>query len=317
MACRGWPRTALAIWLVALASPWGCAGETDEGDDSPSGGSGGEAGTAGAGGAAGGSGGQGGVGGSGATSTFDIRFDYRFDSKGLFDDPARRAALEAAGAQWEAVLADEFADVPAGTELLSRDPEDPGTAGQVFTIDYAIDDLVVFVGFAQLDGSSGMLASSTHSAAIGSVSDPSLSAELSDRYHGADFEPWTGWIAFDEDEPWFFDATPDDATDIPGSSPDFISVAAHELGHVLGFGASDAFVSLVDDSNATFGGAAAAASYGGVVPLSSDLMHIEASIRVDGRRPLMDPSDAAGERSIITDLDMAFMEDVGYAPWGS
>lgn len=311
-----WGRAASSAGMMAIALSWGCAAGTDEDDELPTGGSGGATASAGSGGTATGGGGFGGSHTGGSEPTFDIRFDYRFDSKGLFDDPDKRIALEAAGAIWGRAIGDDFAPVPAGTEVLSRDPEDPSSPGEVFTLDYEIADLVVFVGFASLDGASGVLAASTHSAAIGSVSDPTLAAALADRFHGADFEPWTGWIAFDEDEPWFFDSTPEDDGDLPGGSPDFLSVALHELGHVLGFGAADAFVALVDSSGMTFGGASASASYGGPVPLDTDLMHIEPSVRVEGMRPLMDPSDAHGERSVITSLDFAFFEDLGYVAAG-
>jgi len=274
-------------------------------------GSDGETGTGGAGVGGSGNSSSGGTGGSGgAGSTFDIHFDYRFDAKGLFDDPARRAALEAAGSLWASLLADEFANVPAGTEVLSRNPEDPETPGQVFTLDYEIDDLCVFVGFAPIDGLGGTLAASNNSAAIGSVSDPDLQAELSERYLGSDFQPWTGWIAFDQDEAWFYDSTPGDAGDIPAASSDLLSVALHELGHVLGFGASDAFVAQV--VGAEFRGPDAELFWGGPVPLSPDGLHIEASVRVEGHRPLMDPSDAPGERYLPTPLDLAMLADVGY-----
>jgi hypothetical protein len=44
---------------------------------------------------------------------FDITFDYRFDATGFFDDPTARVALEEAGRLWEALIGDEFDEVPA------------------------------------------------------------------------------------------------------------------------------------------------------------------------------------------------------------
>ncbi len=75
-----------------------------------------------------------------------------------FDDPERRRLLEHAGAIWAAHIADEFEDVPEGTEVLVRNPEDHEAMGSIFTIDYAIDDIVVFAGFAEHDGAGGELA---------------------------------------------------------------------------------------------------------------------------------------------------------------
>jgi hypothetical protein len=249
--------------------------------------------------------------GGGSTAVFHIRFDYRFDTKGMFDPPERRAALEGAAAAWSAVLAEDFEDIPAGTAVLTRDPENPGDPGMVFPIEEPIDDLVVFVGFTNHDGPGGQLASSFPSAAIGSVSDPALSAALDERHKGSDFEPWTGWISFDESEDWFFDATPGDDGDLPAADIDFYSVALHELGHLLGFGTADAYFALVDGSNAFIGSEAAAAN-GGPVPLSGDGGHIVLGLTSDGRRPLMDSSDAPGERSVITSLDEAMMVDLGH-----
>ena len=161
-----------------------------------------------------------------------------------------------------------------------------------------------------MDGVHGSLAISAPSAAIGSVSDPVLSASLKTRFEGPDFEPWTGWLGFDEAEDWFYDPTPETSDDIPAEKIDFLSVALHELGHVLGFGTSDAFQALVQ--NATFTGPKSVALYGGPVPLTSDGKHIASGILSDGKRPVMDASDASGARSVITPLDLAILQDIGY-----
>jgi len=301
--------------VVAVAA-MGC-GDDDETDPGAatgggvvggqsSGGSGGD----GTGAVGGGSGGAGASGG-GKVSLFNITFDYRFDTKGAFQDPARRASLEAAAAEWEWLIEEDFEDIPAGTEVLSRDPEDPSQPGQVFVMDEPIDDLVVFVGYASKDGPGGQLAESFPSAAIGSVSDPVLSAKLAERNAGADFEPWTAWLSFDESEDWYYDATPETGDDIPAAQIDFMSVAMHELGHILGFGTADAYFALVDGQS-QFTGSAAIGAYGGPVPLTSNAYHLDPSVMSDGGRPLMDPSDASGQRSVITSLERALFSDLGH-----
>jgi len=303
------------------AAAFGCS--SADSDDGAAGGTAGagSGGTSGTGGGAGastggtagsaGSGGNAGSAAGGTSSTFSIQFDYRFDTKGLFQDAARRVALEAAGNAWAALIAEEFDDIPAGTTVLSRDPENPTAPGQTFTFENSIDDLVVFVGFGDHDGPGGTLASSFPSAAIGSVTDPALAAKLSERHTGPDFEPWTGWISFDPSESWFFDTSPQTADDIPAGQMDFITVAVHELGHVLGFGTAQAHFALV--SGTTFTGSSGVAAHGAPVPLTSNGKHIQKGVLVDGMRPLMDPSDPSGERSLHTRLDLAMLEDIGFS----
>jgi len=300
---------------IIAAAAMGCG--DDEETSSSTGGSGGmggqlTGGTAGeaSGGAGGGSGG-GGAGTGGGAGLFHITFDYRFDTKGAFQDPARRASLEAAAAEWEQLIEEDFEDIPAGTEVLVRDPELPTEPGQVFVMDEPIDDLVVFVGVASMDGPGGQLAESFPSAAIGSVSDPTLSAKLAERNEGPDFEPWTAWLSFDETESWYYDETPETGDDIPAAQIDFMSVAMHELGHILGFGSADAYFALVDGQS-QFIGEAAMAAYSGPVPLTSNAYHLDPSVMSDGGRPLMDPSDASGQRSVITSLERALFSDLGH-----
>jgi hypothetical protein len=245
-----------------------------------------------------------------ASPGLNIAFDYKFDTKGAFGDEQKKAVLVAAAQKWSEVLLDEFGDIPAGTEVLVRDPQLPAQAGTVFTYDKPIDDLLVFVGYATLDGQHGTLGISAPSAAIGSVSDPALRALLQQRYEGPDFEPWTGWLGFDEAEDWFVDPTPQTSDDLPGAKIDLMSVALHELGHVLGFGTCGAFSALVQSG--TFTGQHAVAVHGGPVPLSADSRHIAKGVLSDGRKPVMDPTDSAGERSVITSLDLAILRDIGY-----
>lgn len=283
----------------------GGSGAMSGGAGSAGAGAGGNAGMAGA--------GSGGGGGGGPASTFQIQFDYRFDSMGMFDDPVRRAALEYAARAWADHLDDEFANIPSGTEVLVRNPEDPDVAGTVFSIDTEIDDLLVFPGFAAIDGEGGTLGRATSTAAIGSVTDPTLQAALDERYNGATFQPWTGWVAFDMADDFFYDQTPETSDDIPPDQMDFVTVAMHELGHILGVGSCDQFDALVEGQ--TYVGAQAVALYGSALPLSSDLSHFPVTIMSDGRRMTMDESDGNGARYPPTPLDLAVLADLGYTPF--
>jgi hypothetical protein len=245
---------------------------------------------------------------------FVIDFDYRFDDAGFFDDPDRRATLEAAAANWGRIFDQDYPTISAGTLVRTRDPEEPDASGFNLELDRDIDDLLIFVGCANLDGPSGNTAKANHAAAINAIADQSLREELEARYRGPDFQPWTGWITFDCQESWFFDQSPESDDDIPGSDSDFLSVAMHEIGHVLGFGTADAFFELRTENPMSFVGSEAVTVHGGPVPLSSGGGHLDSSLTSDGKETLLDPSRAGGTRTLPTSLDIAVLVDLGHQP---
>ncbi len=240
---------------------------------------------------------------------FKITFDYRFDTAGFFT-AERRATLEGAARIWGRLLQDDFGTVPAGTALKIRDPEHPGVMAMPVTSNVDIEDLLVFVGSSAIDGESGTLAMSSPTAGINDVADDTLRQSLSSRTFGADFEPWTAWISFDRDEDFYFDPAPDTSLNVPIGKTDFATVAIHELGHCLGFGTSDAFSAHV--AGGQFTGPATSAVFGSAVALSGDNRHIGQSVVFQGKKPLMDVSDSAGQRQLPSGLDLAMLADIGY-----
>jgi len=245
---------------------------------------------------------------AGAVEGLHVAFDYRFDTRGFFADPVRRALLDAAAAEWATRLSDDFPDIPAGTDVRSRDPEQPDMPGLNFPIEDPIDDVLVFVGCAP---TSGGTARSNHAAALATIRDATLQAALRERYEGPDFQPWTGWISFSCDEDWFFDPTPGTDDDIRAGAVDFLSTALHEIAHVLGFGTAGAFGALV--GGAAFTGAGAVTLYGAPIPVTSDGVHIDATVRWEGSAPLMAPSRWVGTRRHPGTLEDAMLGDIGYA----
>ncbi len=231
---------------------------------------------------------------------FDIQFDYRYDTRGFFSDPNRRAALEAAANNWENIIKDDFPDVPASTETPFVVNPQTGRSDTLIT-DRPIDDLLIFVGARSIVNST---------LAEGG---PSGSFSNQTRYTGSNFEPWIGSITFNANTNWFFDPTPATANDIPRDKYDFISTATHEIGHVLGFGTSNAFDNLISGIN-FIGAKAEAVNNNQPISLESpsDLGHISSSYTLNGVEPLLNPSSGMGTRSFPTPLDIAILSDIGY-----
>jgi hypothetical protein len=74
---------------------------------------------------------------------FSIVFDYRFAPANAFDSAARQR-LERAAQIWSSFIADDFADIPLGTPIRISNPQTDEF--ETITLDYDIDDLVIFVG---------------------------------------------------------------------------------------------------------------------------------------------------------------------------
>ncbi|GIT91415.1 hemolysin [Jannaschia pagri] len=233
--------------------------------------------------------------------SFDISFDYRFDSLGYFDDPARRAALEEAARIWEASIKDEFPNVPVGTIFTIDDPNDSSVERQI-VVEEEIDDVLIFIGATDLNGSLGVGGFD----GVDAEGD-AFKSRVSGNFRGeivTDFEPWTGTVTFDSNTDWNFDL----AGAVPGQI-DFLTVALHEIGHVLGFGTSAIFKDIGAGGFFT-GPNAVAANDGDPVPLQNTLGHVVEGF--DGDTVLLDPFVSSGARILPGTFDLALLADIGY-----
>lgn len=235
--------------------------------------------------------------------SFNIEFDYRFDSNQFFNDPTRRFVLESAARVWETIIRDEFTNVPIRTSLAIRNPQT--NTGVILNSDSVIDDIVVFVGARNIEDNILADAGPSNSTLVDS--------SLNMRFNGSNFEPWTGSISFNNSVAWFFDSTPNTFSDIPLTSMDFLSVAVHEIGHVLGIGTSNAFNNLI--SGSVFNGLnSTALNQGNSIPLSSDLGHVQEGFLINGigQAAALSPFVGNGTRKLPIPLDIALLRDIGY-----
>ena len=234
--------------------------------------------------------------------TFSIAFDYRFDTTGFFSDPERRAALEDAASQWERVIQDEFDDIPAGTVLDIRDPVTSDIVD--VTLSQPIDDVLIFVGARDLPGNVLGHAGPDGFNAGGDMHTARISSDFRGTGPTTDFEPWAGTIAFDDETNWFFG----DGVQ-SGNQSSFQSVAAHEIGHVLGFGVTETFDRWI--VNNVFTGPNAQSVTGGQgVPLEGDHAHVSEGYA--GNDVLMDPYLTVGDSVTVSEIDKAILADLGY-----
>jgi hypothetical protein len=249
-----------------------------------------------------------------ATGPIKFRFDYSLDTSGFFTDVSRRNLLQNAAD----LLSSKFTDSLSAIQPQPGDTWDarflhPITGVKITKTDLTIaaNELLVFVGARSLGSGEGGLADrggftarSTRSAFLNSVAGRGQPGALATPE--TDVGPWGGSIAFDSSRNWYFGTNP---AGLQSNQLDFISVATHELMHVLGFGTTSVWDSKI--SGSAFGGTNAIAVHGTAVPLA-DSDHFSNGIMVDGRRPTMVQVFNTGERLLPSRLDLAALQDIGW-----
>ncbi|MDB9514002.1 calcium-binding protein [Kamptonema animale CS-326] len=234
-------------------------------------------------------------------STFNIEFDYRFDTNGFFNDPNRRKVLELVADYWESVILDEFPNVPTGTEFWVSDPQSPTGEKKKVVLDNEIDDLRIFVAAQPLTGATG------YTTPGGFTDEKGFSYVLPDRINGINYEPFTASITFNTAN--LTDLTPFDLSDNTAGQSLFIT-AAHEIEHALGIGLAPAFSARTVGTSFD-GPNARAANAGNPFPLTPDLGH-PASIVSSGGLPSLLGNGGGALAFIPTKVDLALLADIGY-----
>ncbi|QDS87093.1 hypothetical protein EC9_12690 [Rosistilla ulvae] len=242
-----------------------------------------------------------------------IRYDY--DTRGFFTTE-RRALLQAAVDAMVERLTDSLSAITPGSSdnwtATFANPSDRTKQVSLNNLSVKANELIIYAGAQPLPGSQlgegsfgGYSASGTQSF-LNSVSTRGQSGAAGS--NPTDFGPWGGSITFDSEiTDWYFDR------DIDGIQPgevDFVSVAMHEVAHLLGFGTSQSWNQLVSGSGFTGAKSRAAYDGSGNVPLNGG--HWDATITDGGQATLLDPSLSRGTRTYPTALDWAGLDDLGW-----
>ncbi|MEZ6062652.1 MAG: GEVED domain-containing protein [Planctomycetaceae bacterium] len=263
--------------------------------------------------------------------TLNIKFDYSMDDSRFFAPQERKDALERAAAVLEARITDTLSAITPGSgNTWTAELFDPATGNrsQVGNLTVAANQIVIFAGARNLgkigtrpvlgQGSSGGVPSWRGTQAFGTavVTRGQSGVNVSNPAASTDFAAWGGALAFttalDAGQSWNF------GTGAPGANQyDFFSVAVHEMAHLLGFGLAPSYMRLVNASN-QFTGTKSRQLFGGNVPLETGAGHwmVDTAANLPGtstrQETLMDPDFEPGVRKLITDLDWAGLDDLGW-----
>lgn len=253
-----------------------------------------------------------------ALLTISIQFDYRYDASHFFDAADRKAALEAAGHLVADQLTDSLAAIqPTGTNRWTPSVVNPATGATVSvagTTSVAANTILVFAGARNISnlgiGGPGGFSASGTTAWLNGVRSRGQSGAVSTT-NPTDTAPWGGSITFDSSGVnWSFGLT---TSSLTSTQTDFVSVAVHELTHVIGFVSNNKAFTRNINANGKFVGANAVAANGGAaVPMDATRGHWRDGLQNDGLETAMDPSLTVGARKLLTSLDRASLKDMGW-----
>lgn len=259
-----------------------------------------------------------------------IQFDYTYDTGKFFSKEAK-AALEKAAESYT-VFTDKLSEVkPGGDDEWEVNFDNPGDGMQVKLKNPTVakDTLVVYVGARDLTGE----------LARGGFGGFDFGAKASDAFKetafargqaGAllkaptDFSTWGGAIVFDtEKDGKAIDYSFDLKAAPKAGQLDFVGVARHELGHVLGFGLApswDTYLKDLGKDQFEFTGPTSKAVFGDKnVPLEEKVHEHWAagttSTDINGKKDQLvhfEPESDYSKRLVMTRLDYAGFRDVGW-----
>jgi hypothetical protein len=249
-------------------------------------------------------------------TALNIVIDYSYDTNHFFDTQEKKDVLQSVVNLYEARITDDLLAIePSGSNTWSALFTNPATGLQtsVFNLIVPTDTIIIYAGGRDLandtlgvGGPGGY--SGVPDSFVATVDQRGQSGAAGS--HPTDFGPWGGSITFDTvGTDWYFGSDPP----LAGSQQyDFMSVAMHEIGHVLGFGTADSFDALVSKGNFNGPKTDAVWDFAGKPRVSSDHSHWADGTTDNGQETAMDPYIPHGERKLFTALDWAALDDIGW-----
>jgi hypothetical protein len=244
-----------------------------------------------------------------------IFLDYTYDTNNFFPvGSQQRTTLQTAATALTSRLADTLTAIsPGGVNSWTAVFTHPGDGSVVNLSNPTIpqNEIRVYVGGRPLGGSTlgiggpgGFSASGTQTF-LNTVAARGQSGALQNPE--TDFGPWGGSITFNSSVTWNFSVS----TGPTSGQNDFLSVAKHELAHVLGFGTAESFDTLIVGTS--FTGPVSTALNGGVNPtVTGDGGHWVQGTTYLGQEAMMTPAITTGTRKEFTELDFAGLDDLGW-----
>jgi len=238
-----------------------------------------------------------------------ILWDYTYDTSGFFTQE-RRDVLTAVSVSLSGYgfsrpeLYDSDGD--GDNEVFSiwiNNPNDETNAFWVDSPTIGADTIRVFVGADSFDVGTTLAQTSTATIA---KSGETIESLLTTYDTNTAVNPIAGTISFNSDKNWFSGLAPI----VPAEQFSFFSIASHELGHILGFGNSNAwkYNTWTDgDGNNFFFGEAGCASFGSDIPLTIDFSHFSQTTGF-----LMAPAIGTGTLVEWSETEKAIFRDLGY-----
>ncbi len=248
--------------------------------------------------------------------TIQFQFDFSLDRNGFFASSARQEVLKLAGRMLGERLNDSLsAIVPSGSNTWKASVTNPATGGTTTFTNPTLSSNTIRIYAGGRDLSSGTLGigggggyssfgSSAWNTLVKTRGQSGVSA-------GSDVSPRIGSIVFDTvGTSWFFGTT---SSGRSGSQSDFLSVAIHELGHVLGINSGNpSWTQFI--SGGVFNGSNVKAANGGrAVGIDPGRGHFANGTGLGGLEAAMDPSITTGTRKLFGKLDFAALADIGWS----
>lgn len=254
------------------------------------------------------------VGASPAAGPLSIRIDYSMDAANFFSTQERKNALQFAANSIVSKFSDQLTAIqPTGVSSWTARFLNPATGAQDTRLNLSIaaNEILVFAGGRNLAGNElgrgergGFNASSPSQAFIDTVRTRGQTGAIASP--ATDFGPWGGTVVFSQSANWHFGLT---TAGLDSNESDFVSVASHELLHMLGFGLANSWNAKV--AGGFTGANSVAVSGRSPVPLN-DASHWAIGTTYNGQPAAMTPVNLTGQRVLPTRLDLAGMQDVGW-----